>query len=163
MKKAYIGVGSNLGNRLQYCEKAIERIREIPGSKLTGNSDWYITEPVGVEGQDWYVNGVAEVETTLSAKDLLEYLFRIEDDLGRVRERRWDSRTIDLDLLMFGMDKIEEEDLKVPHPRMHLRRFVLIPMVQLAPGLTHPDFGLTMSQLLKDLSDEGQTVRRIKG
>jgi 2-amino-4-hydroxy-6-hydroxymethyldihydropteridine diphosphokinase len=133
-------------------------LRKSRECKLTGHSGWYLTEPVGVKDQEQYVNGVASVSTELSANDLLRMLLAIEQDMGRVRRTRWESRIIDLDLLLYGREVIKEKHLTVPHPLMHLRRFVLVPMVELEPNLTHPSLGLTMSELLAQLPEDGQEV-----
>ncbi|MEE9611155.1 MAG: 2-amino-4-hydroxy-6-hydroxymethyldihydropteridine diphosphokinase, partial [Desulfatiglandales bacterium] len=134
----YIGIGSNLGDKRHNCLKAVEMIGQIPGCELSGHSDWYLTKPVGVRDQGWYVNGVVSISTSISAKDLLSGLMAIEADMGRVRRKRWESRVIDLDILLFGHEIIDEEKLTIPHPLMHLRKFVLVPIVQLAPDLIHP-------------------------
>lgn len=158
METAYIGIGSNLGNREDNCRAAIEMTGQVPGCRITGRSDFFLTKPVGVEGQEWYVNGVISLSTSLSAKALLGRLMGIEADMGRVRKARWDARTIDLDILLFGREIIEEDDLKVPHPLMHLRKFVLVPMVQLAPNLLHPLLGMTMAELLEKIPEGDQVV-----
>jgi 2-amino-4-hydroxy-6-hydroxymethyldihydropteridine diphosphokinase len=162
-KTAYIGIGSNLGDTLNNCDKAIDLINGISGCEVVACSDFFRTEPVGVEAQDWYVNGVISLTTGLSVKELLNNLLAIESGLGRKREKKWDSRIIDLDILLFGEEVIEEKDLRVPHPHMHLRRFVLVPMVQLAPDLIHPVLGTTMAELLNNSSLQGQAVIPIKG
>ena len=156
MTTAYIGIGSNLGDKLNNCRKSIEITGQIPDTRVTDQSPFYRTEPVGVEGQDWYVNGVISLSTGLSAQSLLKELLDIELIMGRERKKKWDSRTIDLDILLYGQEVIEEEDLKVPHPLMHLRRFVLEPMVQLAPDLIHPTLGKSMAGLLEDFKGQGQ-------
>ena len=158
MNTAYIGIGSNLGDRHQNCHMALDMLQKTPGCELTGHSDWYLTEPVGVKDQEPYVNGVASISTELSAHDLLRILLAIEQDMGRVRRNRWESRTIDLDLLLYGRELINEKHLTVPHPLMHVRRFVLVPMVELEPNLTHPSLGLTMLELLARLPEDGQEV-----
>lgn len=158
MTTAYIGIGSNLGDKLNNCRKSIEMTGRIPDTSVTAQSVFYRTEPVGVEGQDWYVNGVISLSTGLSAQDLLKNLLDIEQIMGRERKKKWDSRTIDLDILLYGQEVIEEENLTVPHPLMHLRRFVLEPMVQLAPDLIHPVLGKSMAGLLEDFREQGQDV-----
>jgi 2-amino-4-hydroxy-6-hydroxymethyldihydropteridine diphosphokinase len=158
MTTAYIGIGSNLGDKLNNCRKSIEMSGRIPDTRVTAQSRFYRTEPVGVEGHDWYVNGVISLSTGLSAQDLLKNLLDIEQIMGRERKKKWDSRTIDLDVLLYGQEVIEEEGLTVPHPLMHLRKFVLEPMVQLAPDLIHPILGKSMAGLLKNFREQGQDV-----
>jgi 2-amino-4-hydroxy-6-hydroxymethyldihydropteridine diphosphokinase len=158
MKTAHVGIGSNLGDKRDNCFKAMDRMGQIPGCKVTGRSDLYLTKPWGVEGQDWYANAVASISTKISAQDLLENLQAIEADMGRVREEKWEARIIDLDILLFGDDVINEENLTIPHPLMHLRRFVLVPLVQLAPELIHPSLGMTMDELLQKLPEDDQEV-----
>jgi len=158
MKTAYIGVGSNLGDKVRNCMNAMALIGGIPGCTVEAHSPLYRTAPVGVEGQDWYVNGVVSVLTRLSARDLLDRLLGIEAEMGRERKKKWDARIIDLDLLLSGQDVINEEFLVVPHPLMHLRRFVLVPMVQLARDFIHPVLGVTMAELLDRLPAKEQVV-----
>jgi 2-amino-4-hydroxy-6-hydroxymethyldihydropteridine diphosphokinase len=158
MTTAYIGIGSNLKDKRHNCLRAVEMIEQIPGCKLTGCSDWYLTKPVGVKGQEWYVNGVVSISTKAPPRDLLVRLLSIESDMGRVRTKRWEPRIIDLDILLYGRKIINEEDLRVPHPLMHLRKFVLLPLVQLAPDLIHPSLGVTMTELLGEMQDNGQEV-----
>ena len=157
-KIAYIGVGSNLGDKLGHCLKAIDRANEIPGCKVKAKSHFFRTEPVGVKVQDWYVNGVFSLLTDVSAQHLLHSLLAIETSMGRERKRKWDSRIIDLDILLFGEEVISEEGLKVPHPLMHLRRFVLVPMVSLAPDVVHPVLDKTMVELLAGVPKKAQAV-----
>jgi 2-amino-4-hydroxy-6-hydroxymethyldihydropteridine diphosphokinase len=162
MKTGYVGIGSNLGDRHRNCLRAVGMMGEIPGCEVSETSGWYLTRPVGVEGQEWYENGVASLQTRVSARELLNSLLSIEQRMGRVRTARWAPRVIDLDILLFGGDVIESEDLKVPHPRMHLRRFVLVPLAQIAPNMVHPSLGLTISELLMRLPEDGQEVVAIK-
>ena len=163
MPSVFIGIGSNLGDRQKNCLRAVELMDRMADCRITGYSDWYLTKPVGVEGQEWYVNGVVSLTTDISPQDLLKRLLKIEANMGRIRIERWGPRSIDLDILMFGQEIIQESNLKIPHPRMHLRRFVLEPMTQLAPNLVHPELGLSMKVLLENLPDENQVVTRLKG
>jgi 2-amino-4-hydroxy-6-hydroxymethyldihydropteridine diphosphokinase len=157
-KTAYVGIGSNLGDKLANCLKAIEMVDNIQDCRVTAQSDFFRTDPVGVEGHDWYVNGAISLETDLSAHELLNNLLAIEANLGRKRNKKWEPRTIDLDILLFGQDVTDEKDLTIPHPLMHLRKFVLMPMVQLVPNLIHPVLGDTMEELLNNPAVEGQTA-----
>jgi len=158
MTTAYIGIGSNLGDKLNNCRKAIDLTGRMPDTRVTAQSRFYRTTPVGVEGQDWYVNGVISLWSGLSAQDLMENLLDIEKVMGRERRKKWDSRTIDLDILLYGQEVIKEKNLTVPHPLMHLRKFVLEPMVQLAPDLIHPVLGKSIAGLLEDFREQGQDV-----
>jgi 2-amino-4-hydroxy-6-hydroxymethyldihydropteridine diphosphokinase len=128
--KAYIGLGSNLGDRLENLIRAV-RLLEVRGVAVRRSSRVYETEPVGGPEQPDYLNAVVEVDATGSARDLLDACLRIEDEVGRVRGERWGPRVIDLDVLTFGDEEIDEPDLQVPHPRMHERGFVLIPLLEL--------------------------------
>jgi 2-amino-4-hydroxy-6-hydroxymethyldihydropteridine diphosphokinase len=162
MTSVYIGIGSNLGDRRGNCIEAVERMGKMHDCRMIGCSDWYLTKPVGVEDQDWFVNGVASLTTEISPQDLLCRVLEMEADMGRVRRERWDPRIIDLDILLFGQEIIHEENLRVPHPLMHLRRFVLEPLVELAPDLIHPSLGVSMMELLGRLPDDGQVVTLMK-
>ncbi|SPD73580.1 2-amino-4-hydroxy-6-hydroxymethyldihydropteridinepyrophosphokinase [uncultured Desulfobacterium sp.] len=160
-KTAYIAIGSNLGDKLSNCLQAVGLIDRIAGCRVTARSDFFRTAPVGVTGHDWYVNGVIEISAEISAHQLLRVLLSIENDMGRVRVKKWDPRTIDLDILLFGKETMEEESLIIPHPLMHLRRFVLAPIAQIAPDLIHPVLNKTMKQLLEGLGEDDQSVIRI--
>jgi len=118
---------------------------------VTGCSALFKTEPEGVTGQDWYANLVAQLATTQRPSQLLKGLMDIESGMGRMRKKRWEARIIDLDILIFGQEIIELDNLTIPHPLLHKRRFALEPLVQLAPDLVHPVLGLTLSQLLNKL------------
>lgn len=146
----YIGLGSNLGDRQANLEAAVERLRGVPGVRMLRRSRLYETEPVGVPDQPWFLNGVVEVETTLSPVELLSRLKRIETELGRRSGRRWGERLIDLDLLLYGDQSVNEDDLVVPHPEMWRRLFVLTPLAELTPNLRVPD-GRSIRQLIAEL------------
>ncbi len=134
---------------------------QLDGCSIKAQSPFYRTEPVGVEGQDSYVNGVVCLDTDLSAEDLLACLLDIEAHMGRVRLKKWDARLIDLDILLFGSRIIRKPDLMVPHPLMHLRRFVLAPLLKIAPELMHPVLGKTIWELSEALPREGQAVENL--
>jgi 2-amino-4-hydroxy-6-hydroxymethyldihydropteridine diphosphokinase len=135
---AYIGLGSNLGDREENLLAALERLSELG---LVRASSFRETDPVGVTDQPRFLNAAAELETDLSPRDLLVKLLGIERELGRDRaaETRWGPRTIDLDLLLYGDEVLDEPGLTVPHPRLAERRFALEPLQELAPELTLPD------------------------
>ena len=149
----YIGIGSNLGNTLQNCKYAIESLSQINGINPTRTSSFYKTEPVGIEKQNYFINAVVEMTTTLSARDILQALRKIERDMGRKRETKGGPRIIDLDLLFYGQDIIREADLVVPHPEIHKRRFVLEPLYEIASYLIHPVFGVSIRGLRDRLTD----------
>lgn len=150
--KAYIGLGSNLGERESMIRAALDELARLPDTVLVRASSLYDTEPVGVEDQPNFLNAVAQLDTGLTARQLLWNLMLIEKRLGRVRTQRWGPRTIDLDLLLFGDLVIEEDDLRVPHPEITRRSFVLVPLVELEPGLVHP---VTTETMLAHLSRLG--------
>ena len=125
MTTCYIGIGSNLGDRSRFIDKAIEALKKNAYIKVTRTSSIYETEPVSEIPQGKFLNGVVEIETSLSPHDLLGELNRIEDELGRVRTVKDGPRTIDLDILYYGEEKIDERDLAIPHPRIGEREFVL--------------------------------------
>jgi len=150
----YIGIGSNLGDPLQNCEDAIANLSRINEIQLTGWSSFYNSEPVGLENQNWFVNAVVEIKTTLAARDLLHVLQSVEKVMGRKRETKDGSRIIDLDLLFYGHDVIDEDDLTVPHPEIHKRRFVLEPLSEIASYFIHPAFGVSVRGLKDRLSDK---------
>ncbi|HEC02903.1 MAG TPA: 2-amino-4-hydroxy-6-hydroxymethyldihydropteridine diphosphokinase [Phycisphaerales bacterium] len=135
---AYIGLGSNLGDRNNHIDCALEMLGRAQSVRLGRVSDIIETEALGSNDQRRYLNAVAEVGTTLSAEELYGVLAGIENSLGRIRQGKWSPRTIDLDLLLFGSHVIDEPDLTVPHSQMHLRSFVLEGLCQLAGDLIHP-------------------------
>jgi 2-amino-4-hydroxy-6-hydroxymethyldihydropteridine diphosphokinase len=113
---------------------------------------------VGTQDQNWFVNGVACLDSEISGRELLGRLLSIEAGMGRVRTEKWGPRIIDLDLLLHGMDILDESDLKVPHPYMHLRRFVLVPLAEVDPAVIHPVLARTASQILEELKEDGEEV-----
>jgi len=145
---AYIGLGSNLGDREGSLRKALEMIDSENGVGVLRVSSFRESEPVGPQDQPDFVNAVAEVQTSLSPRSLLEVLQRIELEMGRTRSRRWGPRLIDLDILLFGDQLVSEPDLVIPHRLMHLRGFVLKPLCELVPEAEHPVAGLRFCELL---------------
>jgi 2-amino-4-hydroxy-6-hydroxymethyldihydropteridine diphosphokinase len=140
--RAYVGLGANLGDREQTLSAAVDALAGEMGIEVVAVSTLRETEPVGVGEQPRYVNGAAELETTLTARDLLDRLLAVEQRFGRVRiPGEHGPRTLDLDLLLYGDEVLEEPGLTVPHPRVHERRFVLEPLAELAPGLFVPGHG----------------------
>jgi 2-amino-4-hydroxy-6-hydroxymethyldihydropteridine diphosphokinase len=129
--RCYIGLGSNQGDSGAIIEEALEQINASEGIEITGVAPLYRTAPQGYLEQDDFINTVAEINTTLSPLALLSALQQIETDLGRVRTVRWGPRTVDLDLLLYGDDTINLPQLQVPHPRMHQRAFVMVPLADL--------------------------------
>ena len=148
---AFIGLGSNLGDREAMIRQALEALAALTQTELLRASSLYDTEPVGDVEQPNFLNAVAHVDTSLPARQLLWNLLLIEKRLGRERARRWGPRTIDLDLLLYGNEVIEEADLRVPHPELTRRAFVLVPLVELDPTLVHPVTGGTMLSHLSRL------------
>jgi 2-amino-4-hydroxy-6-hydroxymethyldihydropteridine diphosphokinase len=136
---AFLGLGSNLGDRLANLQAAADAMQTEPGLRVTASSRVWETTPVGGPPQPDYLNAVIRVETDLSARDLLDVARRIEARLGRVRKERWGARTLDVDILFFDEERIDESDLVVPHPRMAERAFVLLPLLELEPDPVLPD------------------------
>ncbi len=157
MVDAYLGVGSNLGDREATILGAIERLRAADGVEVVRVSRLRETEPVGVLEQPKFLNGVILVRTVLAARALLDVCLRIEGDFGRMRstEQPGGPRTLDLDLLLHGRAIMDEPQLHVPHPRLHERLFVLEPLAELGPHVEHPVFHATIGQLLEQLRSSG--------
>jgi len=142
MTLAYVGLGANLGDREAMLRSALEQLSAEPRVELVAVSSFRETAPVGIADQPRFLNAAAAVETTLSARELLDRLLGIERRLGRTREGlRFGPRTIDLDLLLYGEERIDEPGLEVPHPRLHERLFALEPLAELDPGLDVPGRG----------------------
>ena len=150
MTRAYVGLGANLGPREVTLLRAADLLAAADGVEVVAVSQLRETDPVGVVEQPPFLNGAIALDTSLSPRAVLELLLEIEEELGRVRGERWGPRTVDLDLLVYGDECVDEDGLHVPHPRLHERRFALEPMAELDPELVIPGLG-SVSALLDGL------------
>lgn len=158
MVKAYLSLGSNLGDRWKNLNDAIIRIDELIG-KIKASSSFYQTEPWGFKSENLFLNMVLCVETDLSPSGLLERILMIESMLGRKREdKQFSSREIDIDMLIFDEQIVEDIILKIPHPMMHLRKFVMVPLCEIAPEEIHPVFKKSFFELLKTCPDKSRVA-----
>ena len=162
--RIYIGIGSNLGDRRANTTEAIDRITKIPDTRVMRASSLYESEPLG-NAKTWFVNSVIEIETELGAESMLKRLKAIEDAMGRkrVKGKRWGSRIIDLDILLSENEVVDKRNLRVPHPEMHKRRFVLMPLAELAPHVVHPGLGQSVSALLATVKDDKRVMLMPRG
>ena len=155
VEKCYVLFGSNMGNKEAIFAQACQLINRC--GQVLKVSSAYESEPWGFEAEEWFLNQVVVVETELSPMDLLQQLLDIERELGRVRHpeiQGYSSRSADLDLLYYGSRVIQTEELTVPHPRLHLRRFALVPLCEVAPDFKHPIFKMTQKELLEQCPDD---------
>ena len=156
VEKCYVLFGSNMGNKEAIFAQACQLINNRCGQVVKVSSA-YESEPWGFEAKEWFLNQVVVVETELSPMDLLQQLLDIERELGRVRHpeiQGYSSRSADLDLLYYGSRVTQTEELTVPHPRLHLRRFALVPLCEVAPDFKHPIFKMTQKELLEQCPDD---------
>ncbi len=157
----YIGLGSNLGDRRATLRDAVRQLGAY--GQVVAVSSLYETEPVGLREQPWFLNAVVALETELDPHSMLATLLAIERRAGRVRTFRNAPRTLDLDLLLYGTLVSESEHLSLPHPRLHERSFVLVPLAEIAPELVHPRLGEPVRVLLDRLGESATVVRRVAG
>lgn len=155
MAIAYLGLGSNKGDRVGYVQQATRLLGGVDGIKIIRTSSLYETQPWLEKETTWYVNAVIEIKTTLCAQDLLHECLRIEKQLGRNRELEghFGDRTIDIDILFYDKNIINEADLRIPHKYLHQRAFVLVPMLELNPDFIHPNLNKSISQLHEELEN----------
>ena len=154
MSQAFIALGANLGDPVATIRAAFEALNELPESRLLACSELYRTAPVGMTGQPEFVNAAARIETTLAPEALLDALLAIEHRFGRIRAERNGPRTLDLDILLYDDLVIDTPRLTLPHPRLHLRAFVLYPLADLAPDLALPGRG-TLAAWLPAVANQG--------
>jgi 2-amino-4-hydroxy-6-hydroxymethyldihydropteridine diphosphokinase len=151
-KTVFLLLGSNLGDRVQVMQAALELIQKNVGAVVSASA-LYETAPWGVLNQPSFLNQVAEVRTLLAPEEVLRIVLETEHELGRVRYERWGARVIDIDILFFQDLILDSARLTIPHPRLHERRFTLIPLAEIAPGYIHPVLGKSSLQLLKECTD----------
>jgi len=147
----YLGLGSNIENRADYLKKAKDELEAVPEIAILRSSTIIETEPFGKTDQNNFLNCVLEIETDLNPRKLLQVCNKIEDKLGRVRDEKWGSRTIDIDILIYGDEINDSPKITLPHPGIHLRKFVLDSMVELCPNLVHPKLNKTIKKLHEEL------------
>jgi 2-amino-4-hydroxy-6-hydroxymethyldihydropteridine diphosphokinase len=158
MTTAYIGIGSNVGERSSFCRRAVSDLDDTPEIRVTASSSLYETEPVGGPPQRSFINLVARIETSLGPRTLLGVCKEIERALGREpSDIRWGPRVVDLDVLTFGDEKINDEDLEIPHSRMLRRKFVLVPLVEIEPEAADP-WGVHYSDWIEEAEGEVRLV-----
>jgi 2-amino-4-hydroxy-6-hydroxymethyldihydropteridine diphosphokinase len=157
---AYIGIGSNVGNKARQCERGVSELLKLDRHRLLRRSSLYKTQPIGHIAQDWFINLVIKLETEMDASTLFCSLKEIESRLGRVKTLRWGPRAIDLDILFFNDHQIQTDDLTVPHPLIQDRQFVLVPLAEIDPDFTHPVLKKTVKELLERLKED-QGVERL--
>jgi 2-amino-4-hydroxy-6-hydroxymethyldihydropteridine diphosphokinase len=160
-KTIYLSLGSNMGDRAAQIARAVAALGDA-GVKIRRRSALYATEPLDFLPQNWFLNCVLEAETALMPRQLLHVLREIEGSIGRKKMVRRGPRAIDMDILFYGLSAVRAAEIEIPHPRLAERRFVLVPLAELAPALRHPTLHRTVAQLLADTPDQSR-VRRWRG
>lgn len=156
MAIVYLSLGSNSGDRIGFVQQATSLLAAAEGITIVRTSAFYETEPWGMESENWFVNAVVEIKTSLSPRNLLNECQRIEKQLGRFHDashKGYEDRTIDIDILFYNKDIINEDDLVIPHKYLHLRAFTLVPLLELIPNFEHPVLHRTISELHNDLEN----------
>lgn len=152
--QVYVGIGSNVGNKRENFFEAISRLSKLPDTRVIKESSLYESEPLG-DSKEWFVNGVVEIETKFKPEMLLKKFKNIERAMGRKKvKKRWGARVIDLDILLYDSAVVKKKSLRIPHPEMANRKFVLVPLSEIAPQIIHPELGVTISDLLVNVKDD---------
>ena len=152
--QVYIGIGSNVGNKRENFFEAVTRLAKLPDTRVLKESSLYESEPLG-DAKEWYVNGAVEIETRFKPDMLLKKFKNIERAMGRKKiKKRWGARVIDLDILLYDSAVVKKKNLRIPHPEMPTRKFVLIPLSEIAPQVIHPELGVTISEMLIKVKDD---------
>lgn len=159
MAECYLSLGSNLGDRLRYIKVGLESISKSSGVEVLKTSSIYESDPVDYVNQPAFLNLAAEIQTHIGPLLLLRVLKAIETEVGRIPRERSHEREFDVDIIFYGNLQVDSENLVIPHPRAHLRRFVLVPIAEIAPDYVHPVFKKTINQLLMDCPDKSRVVK----
>jgi 2-amino-4-hydroxy-6-hydroxymethyldihydropteridine diphosphokinase len=157
--RVFLGLGSNVGQREKFLNRAVAELKNIRDTRIVWTSSVYETDPVGKTDQPKFLNAAAEIETQLGPKELFSELKVIEQKLGRTTTERWGPREIDVDVLLYDGLVFQDDEVTVPHPEMEKRKFVLIPLKEIAPDLVHPISGMTMEELAAACKDAGRVVQ----
>ena len=156
MPRAYLSIGSNLGDRINYLKKALVKLKQN-NIQIIKSSNINETEPYGYKEQGKFLNMAVEIDSDLEPFELMKLISKIESELGRIRTKRWGPRVIDIDIIFYNSLIINEPDLKIPHPDMQNRFFVLKPLQEIAPDFVHPVLKKTITELLENLNSEGKS------
>lgn len=154
-----LSLGANLRNSIGNIHTAINYLKNSSNIFSMQVSSIYKTEPVGYRQQPWFINVVVSCFTDLSVNELFDFCQKIEAQIGRIKRERWHEREIDIDILLYGNVQIRGKSITIPHPEMHLRKFVLAPAVEIASDILHPGFNLTIQQLLEQCKDESMVIK----
>jgi 2-amino-4-hydroxy-6-hydroxymethyldihydropteridine diphosphokinase len=155
----YLGLGSNIGDRLNFIESAVNEISKIRDTKVLRSSSIYRTEPWGIKSQEEFLNSVLEIESSLAPEDLLKELKVIEIVLGRKNREKWFEREIDIDILFYDNLVLVNKQICIPHPEIQNRKFVLVPLCELNPGHMHPELKSSAESLLKNTCDKSGVIK----
>lgn len=157
--RVFLGLGSNVGEREKFLSRAVARLKKVQSIKLVWASSVYETDAVGKTDQPRFLNAVLEIETALEPRELFAEVKSIEQQVGRTESERWGPREIDIDILLYDGLVFSDDVVTVPHPELERRKFVLVPLKEIAPDLVHPVNGMTMEELVAACKDAGRVVQ----